>query len=56
MRGFVSLIVKNLYAGQGKPLSGGLADTGFGYNPELEPDPYDPESTSRSTRAAARRC
>ena len=36
-------IVKNLYAGQGKPFSGGLADTDFGYNAELKPYPYDPE-------------
>jgi len=36
-------IVKNLYAGQGKPFSGGLADTDYGYNAELKPYPYDPE-------------
>ncbi len=36
-------IVKNLYAGQGKPFSGGLADTDFGHNAELKPYPYDPE-------------
>ena len=36
-------IVNNLYAGQGKPFSGGLADTDFGYNPNLKPYPYDPE-------------
>jgi peptide/nickel transport system substrate-binding protein len=39
----VQSIVKNLYAGQGKPFSGGLADTDFGYNPALKPYPYDPE-------------
>jgi peptide/nickel transport system substrate-binding protein len=38
----VRSIVKNLYAGQGKPFSGGLADTDFGYNPELKAYPYDP--------------
>ena len=38
----VSSIVKDLYAGQGKPFSGGLADTDFGYNPALKPYPYDP--------------
>ncbi|HEU5322999.1 MAG TPA: ABC transporter substrate-binding protein, partial [Methylomirabilota bacterium] len=38
----VPSIVKNLYAGQGKPFSGGLADTDFGYNPALKPYPYDP--------------
>jgi peptide/nickel transport system substrate-binding protein len=35
-------IIKNLYAGQGKPYSGGLADTDFGYNPALKAYPYDP--------------
>jgi peptide/nickel transport system substrate-binding protein len=35
-------IVKNLYAGQGKPFSGGVADTDFGFNPALKPYPYDP--------------
>jgi peptide/nickel transport system substrate-binding protein len=39
----VNSIVKNLYAGQGKPFSGGLADTDFGYNPALKPYPHDPE-------------
>ena len=39
----VPSIVKNLYAGQGKPFSGGLADTDFGYNPALKPYPYEPE-------------
>ena len=34
-------IVKNLYAGQGKPFSGGLADTDFGFNPALKPYPHD---------------
>ena len=38
----VNAIVKNLYAGQGKPFSGGLADTDFGYNAALKPYPYDP--------------
>jgi peptide/nickel transport system substrate-binding protein len=38
----VDSIVKNLYAGLGKPFSGGLADTDFGYNPALKPYPYDP--------------
>jgi peptide/nickel transport system substrate-binding protein len=37
----IESIVKNLYAGQGKPFSGGLADTDFGYNPALKPYPYD---------------
>jgi peptide/nickel transport system substrate-binding protein len=38
----VESIVKNLYAGYGKRISGGLADTDFGYNPALKPYPYDP--------------
>jgi peptide/nickel transport system substrate-binding protein len=38
----VNGIVKNLYAGMGKPFSGGLADTDFGYNAALRPYPYDP--------------
>jgi len=35
-------IVKNLYAGQGKPFTGGVADTDFGFNPALKPYRYDP--------------
>jgi peptide/nickel transport system substrate-binding protein len=38
----VPSLIRNLYAGQGKPFSGGLADTDFGYNPALKPYPYDP--------------
>ncbi len=38
----VPAIVKNLYAGMGKPFSGGVADTDFGYNSALKPYPYDP--------------
>ena len=38
----INAIIKNLYAGQGKPYSGGLADTDFGYNPALKAYPYDP--------------
>src|SRR5215470_2175932 len=33
----INAIVKNLCAGQGKPFTGGLADTDFGYNPALKP-------------------
>jgi len=43
----VPSIVKNLYAGQGKPMSGGLADSDFGYNPDLKPYPYDPARAKR---------
>jgi len=39
----IQSIVKNLYAGQGRPMSGGVADTDFGYNAALKPYPYDPE-------------
>ena len=38
----VPSIIKNLYAGQGKPMSGGLSDTDFGFNPALKPYPHDP--------------
>ncbi len=38
----LNAIIKNLYAGQGKPFSGGLADTDFGYNAALRPYSYDP--------------
>ncbi len=38
----VPAIIKNLYAGMGKPFSGGVADTDFGYNATLKPYPYDP--------------
>jgi len=38
----VPAIIRSLYAGVGKPLVGGLADTDFGYNPALKPTPYDP--------------
>jgi peptide/nickel transport system substrate-binding protein len=39
----IQSIVKNLYAGQGRPMSGGVADTDFGYNAALKPYPYEPE-------------
>ncbi len=38
----VNAVIKNLYAGQGRPISGALADTDFGFNPALKPYPYDP--------------
>jgi peptide/nickel transport system substrate-binding protein len=43
----INAIIKNLYAGLGKPFSGGLADTDFGYNPSLKPYPYDPAKARR---------
>ena len=39
----IPAIVKNLYAGQGKPFTGGVADTDFGFNPALKAYPYDPK-------------
>ena len=38
----VPAIIRGLYAGLGKPLAGGLADTDFGYNATLKPPAYDP--------------
>ena len=38
----VPAIIRSLYAGLGKPMAGGLADTDFGYNPALKPPGYDP--------------
>src|SRR5256884_5907042 len=38
----VGSLIKNLYAGMGRPMSGGLADTDFGYNPAPQPYPYHP--------------
>jgi len=37
----INAVVKGIYAGYGKPYSGGVADTDFGYNPALKPYPYD---------------
>lgn len=48
----VGSIIKNLYAGQGKPFSGGLADTDFGFNPALKPYPYDPAKAKQLLREA----
>ena len=36
-----SAIIKGIYAGYGKPYTGGVADTDFGFNPTLKPYPYD---------------
>jgi peptide/nickel transport system substrate-binding protein len=43
----VNGIIKSLYGGMGRPFSGGLADTDFGYNPALKPYPYDPARAKR---------
>jgi peptide/nickel transport system substrate-binding protein len=50
----VNAIVRNLYAGQGKPFSGGLADTDFGYNAGLKPYPYDPARAKQLLAEAGR--
>lgn len=38
----VPAIIRSLFAGLGRPLAGGLADTDFGFNSALKPSPYDP--------------
>ena len=43
----VNAIIKNIYAGQGKLLSGGIADVDFGHNPALKPYPYDPAKAKK---------
>ena len=50
----VNAIIKNLYAGMGKPFSGGLADTDFGYNPALKPYPFDPAKARQLLAEAGR--
>jgi len=43
----VNAIIKNIYAGQGKLLSGGVADIDFGHNPAVKPYPYDPAKAKK---------
>ena len=50
----VSGIIKNLYAGMGKPFSGALADTDFGYNASLKPYPFDPAKARQLLAEAGR--
>jgi peptide/nickel transport system substrate-binding protein len=50
----VPSIVRNLYAGQGKPFSGGVADTDFGYNASLKPYPFDPAKAKQLLADAGR--
>lgn len=50
----VPSIIRNLYAGQGKPFSGGLADTDFGHNPALKPYPHDPARARQLLAEAGR--
>jgi peptide/nickel transport system substrate-binding protein len=40
-------IIKNLFAGQGRPFTGGVADTDFGFNPALKPYPFDPKKAKQ---------
>jgi peptide/nickel transport system substrate-binding protein len=50
----VGSIIRNLYAGGGKPFSGGLADTDFGYNATLKPYPHDPARAKQLLADAGR--
>jgi peptide/nickel transport system substrate-binding protein len=50
----VPSIVRNLYAGLGKPFSGGVADTDFGYNASLKPYPFDPAKAKQLLADAGR--
>jgi peptide/nickel transport system substrate-binding protein len=50
----VPAIIRNIYAGQGKPLSGGVADVDFGHNPAIKPYPYDPAKAKRLLAEAGR--
>jgi peptide/nickel transport system substrate-binding protein len=50
----VPSIVRNLYASQGKPFSGGVADTDFGYNAALKPYPFDPARAKQLLADAGR--
>jgi peptide/nickel transport system substrate-binding protein len=50
----VPSIIRNLYAGQGKPFSGGVADTDFGYNASLKAYPFDPAKAKQLLADAGR--
>src|SRR5712691_403610 len=48
----VNAIIKNIYAGQGKPIVGGVADVDFGHNLAIKPYPYDPAKAKQLLAAA----
>jgi peptide/nickel transport system substrate-binding protein len=50
----INSIIRNLYAGQGKPFSGRVADTDFGYNATLKPYPFDPAKAKQLLAQAGR--
>jgi len=50
----VNAIIRNIYAGQGKLLSGGVADVDFGHNPAIKPYAYDPAKAKRLLAEAGR--
>lgn len=50
----VNGLIRNLYAGMGKPFSGGLADTDFGYNAALKPYAFDSAKAKRLLAEAGR--
>ncbi len=50
----VPSIIRNLYAGQAKPFSGGVADTDFGYNASLKAYPFDPAKAKQLLADAGR--
>ena len=50
----INSIIRNLYAGQGKPFSGGVADTDFGYNAALKAYPFDPAKAKQLLADAGR--
>lgn len=46
------LILDNIYRGYGRQLSTCFLPSGFGYNPELKPYPYDPEKAKALLKEA----
>jgi peptide/nickel transport system substrate-binding protein len=50
----VPAIIKNIYAGQGKLLFGGVADVDFGHTPAIKPYAYDAAKAKRLLAEAGR--